>query len=225
MFPLEQGAFEMLLIGAIALIVVGPKDLPVLMRKIGQFTAKMRGMANEFRASFEEMARQSELDELRREVEALRTGQPTSPVGVTGPTVAAQPAIGETEPLASGSSFVSPPHAAPVALSAAASSSPDEPAPSRAAAQGEGGPHDAVVLTAAALAAEPVSEGASGPATGPALGSAAPAVSQTAPKTRSKAARSASDLAAAAQAPAPPGGAKKPRAPRARAEPAQGEPR
>jgi sec-independent protein translocase protein TatB len=79
MFPLEQGAFEMLLIGAIALIVVGPKDLPMLMRKVGQFTAKMRGLAAEFRASFDEMARQSELDDLRREVEALRTGTYTTP--------------------------------------------------------------------------------------------------------------------------------------------------
>ena len=80
MFPLEQGAFEMLLIGAIALIVVGPKDLPMLMRKVGQFTAKMRGLAAEFRASFDEMARQSELDELRKEVEALRTGAYTAPI-------------------------------------------------------------------------------------------------------------------------------------------------
>jgi len=80
MFPLEQGAFEMLLIGAIALIVVGPKDLPMLMRKVGQFTAKMRGLAAEFRASFDDMARQSELDDLRKEVEAMRTGTYTAPI-------------------------------------------------------------------------------------------------------------------------------------------------
>ena len=80
MFPLEQGAFEMLLIGAIALIVVGPKDLPMLMRKVGQFTAKMRGLAAEFRASFDEMARQSELEDLRKEVEALRTGTYIAPI-------------------------------------------------------------------------------------------------------------------------------------------------
>lgn len=71
----DVGATELLLIAAVALIVVGPKDLPILMRKIGQFMAKMRGMANEFRASFDEMARQSELDELRREVHALRSGK------------------------------------------------------------------------------------------------------------------------------------------------------
>lgn len=69
------GGFEILVIGIVALLVVGPKDLPVLMRKVGQFVGKARSMANEFRASFDEMARQSELDELRKEVEALRSGQ------------------------------------------------------------------------------------------------------------------------------------------------------
>ena len=72
MFP-EDRFLEILIIGALALIVIGPKDLPVVMRKLGQFVAKMRGMAAEFRASFDELARQSELDELRKEVEALRT--------------------------------------------------------------------------------------------------------------------------------------------------------
>lgn len=71
----EVGATEYLVIAIVALIVIGPKDLPVLMRRMGQFVAKLRGMANEFRASFDEMARQSELDDLRKEVEAMRRGQ------------------------------------------------------------------------------------------------------------------------------------------------------
>jgi sec-independent protein translocase protein TatB len=75
MFP-EGRLFDFLIVGAVALIVVGPKDLPLLMRKVGQFMARVRGMAAEFRASFDELARQSELDELRREVQALRTGRP-----------------------------------------------------------------------------------------------------------------------------------------------------
>jgi sec-independent protein translocase protein TatB len=74
MFP-EDRFLELLIIGALALIVVGPKDLPVLMRRIGQFVGKMRNMAAEFRASFDELARQSELDDLRKEVEALRHTQ------------------------------------------------------------------------------------------------------------------------------------------------------
>src|SRR3954466_16016908 len=71
----DIGASELLVIAVVALIVIGPKDLPVMLRKLGQFMAKLRGMASEFRASFDEMARQSELDELRREVEAMRKGQ------------------------------------------------------------------------------------------------------------------------------------------------------
>ena len=71
---------HILIVVVVALIVVGPKDLPMLLRKVGQFVGKMRGMANEFRASFDEMARQSELDDLRKEVEAMRAaGQAAIP--------------------------------------------------------------------------------------------------------------------------------------------------
>jgi sec-independent protein translocase protein TatB len=76
----EAGATELIFLAAVALIVVGPKDLPVLLRKVGQFTAKMRALAAEFRSSFDELARQSELDELRREVDALRRGDYSQPV-------------------------------------------------------------------------------------------------------------------------------------------------
>lgn len=78
----EVGATELLVIAAIALIVVGPKDLPVMLRKLGQFLARLRAMANDFRASFDEMARQSELDELRREVEAMRSGRYYDPAAL-----------------------------------------------------------------------------------------------------------------------------------------------
>jgi sec-independent protein translocase protein TatB len=81
----DIGGTELLVIAAVALIVVGPKDLPVLLRKLGQFIGKMRGMASEFRASFDEMARQSELDELRREVQAMRAGQYAAPVQPASP--------------------------------------------------------------------------------------------------------------------------------------------
>ena len=69
----EIGTSEILIIAAIALIVVGPKDLPVLLKRFGQLVGRMRNMAADFRASFEDMARQSELDDLRKEVEAMRT--------------------------------------------------------------------------------------------------------------------------------------------------------
>jgi len=66
---------EYVVIAVVALLVVGPERLPAMLRKLGQMVAKARNMANEFRSSFDEMARQSELDELRKEVDALRRGQ------------------------------------------------------------------------------------------------------------------------------------------------------
>ena len=69
------GGGELVLIAVVALVVVGPKDLPKLLRQLGRFVGKMRRMADEFRTSFEDMARQSELDELRKEVDALRAGK------------------------------------------------------------------------------------------------------------------------------------------------------
>lgn len=82
----EVGATELLVVAAVALIVVGPKDLPILMRKLGQWIAKMRGLASEFRSSFDELARQSELDELRKEVDALRNTRLPDPLSNLQPT-------------------------------------------------------------------------------------------------------------------------------------------
>ncbi|WP_291202457.1 Sec-independent protein translocase protein TatB [Hyphomonas sp.] len=66
------GFSEILVLGLAALIFVGPKDLPMLMRKLGQFIGKGRRMAREFQSAFEDIARQSELDELKKEIEALK---------------------------------------------------------------------------------------------------------------------------------------------------------
>jgi sec-independent protein translocase protein TatB len=73
MFPTGFSTSHMVVILAIALIVVGPKNLPKMLRQVGQFVGRMRSMANDFRTSFEDMARQSELEELRKEVEAMRS--------------------------------------------------------------------------------------------------------------------------------------------------------
>ena len=76
MFDLSWSHILILLV--VALVVVGPKDMPRLLRIIGQWVGKARGMANEFRKSFDDMARQSELDELRKEIENLRHDKPLS---------------------------------------------------------------------------------------------------------------------------------------------------
>jgi sec-independent protein translocase protein TatB len=74
------GFSEILVLAVIALLVVGPRDLPLMLRKLGRQMAKMRALANEFRTGFDELARQAELDELKKEVEALRRGQLDTPV-------------------------------------------------------------------------------------------------------------------------------------------------
>lgn len=79
MFDLFSWSHILLLL-IVALVVVGPKDLPKLMRTAGQWTARARDMANEFRRSFDEMARQSELDELRKEIESLRNERPLADI-------------------------------------------------------------------------------------------------------------------------------------------------
>ena len=66
------GFQELILIALVAIIVVGPKDLPLMMRRLGQFVAKGRALAGEFRAAFDDIARQAELDELRKEIEDLK---------------------------------------------------------------------------------------------------------------------------------------------------------
>lgn len=68
----QFGLSEFLVLAIVALIVVGPKDLPVMMRKLGQMLAKGRSMAREFQAAFDDIARQAELDELRKEIEDLK---------------------------------------------------------------------------------------------------------------------------------------------------------
>ncbi len=66
------GFEEMILLVVMAIIVVGPKDLPLMMRKFGRFTGKMRAMAFEFKQGIDELGRQAELDELRKEVANLK---------------------------------------------------------------------------------------------------------------------------------------------------------
>jgi sec-independent protein translocase protein TatB len=62
---------EFLLIGVVALIVIGPKELPAVMRTIGQWTRKVRGMASEFQNQFQEAIREAEMADLKKEVDDL----------------------------------------------------------------------------------------------------------------------------------------------------------
>lgn len=69
---------ELAIIGVIALVVVGPKDLPKLMRSAGKMAAQARRMADEFRGQMSEALRESELDDLRKSVDEIRSLDPRS---------------------------------------------------------------------------------------------------------------------------------------------------
>jgi sec-independent protein translocase protein TatB len=65
----DIGWSEMAIVLLVALIVIGPKDLPRLARNMGQWAAKGRGMAREFHRALEDMAREAELDKVKSEIE------------------------------------------------------------------------------------------------------------------------------------------------------------
>jgi sec-independent protein translocase protein TatB len=62
---------EFVLIGIVALIVIGPKELPGVLRTVGQYTRKVRGMAAEFQNQFREAMREAEMDDLKKQVDEM----------------------------------------------------------------------------------------------------------------------------------------------------------
>lgn len=61
---LDIGFLELLVIGALALVVVGPKELPGLLRTVGQFVGKARAMARDFQRTMEDAAREADLGDV-----------------------------------------------------------------------------------------------------------------------------------------------------------------
>ncbi len=69
MFDIGWG--ELLVIGIVALVAIGPKELPTVMRTVGQWTAKLRRMAAEFQSQFHEAMREAELADLKKQVDDM----------------------------------------------------------------------------------------------------------------------------------------------------------
>jgi sec-independent protein translocase protein TatB len=63
---LDIAPTELLLCAIVALLVIGPKDLPRAMRTLGQFVSRIRGVGRHFRSGFDEMVRQAEVEEMER---------------------------------------------------------------------------------------------------------------------------------------------------------------
>src|SRR5580704_7972511 len=62
---------EFMLIGVVALIVIGPKELPGVLRTLGQWTRKVRSMANDFQNQFQEAMREAEMADLKKQVDDM----------------------------------------------------------------------------------------------------------------------------------------------------------
>jgi len=64
----DIGWMELLVIGVVALIVVGPKDLPVMFRRLGQFTGRIRAMARDFQRAMDDAADETGMSDLNRDL-------------------------------------------------------------------------------------------------------------------------------------------------------------
>ena len=122
------GMTEMIVIGVIALLVVGPKDLPRLFKGIAGFMRQIRKLTREFQGVVNDMIRESDLDDLRKEAQDLRSS--------IDPTQDLRDAMRETEDeINEASNAVSNPFAQVTTSSeAVASADTPETAPSPAAA-------------------------------------------------------------------------------------------
>lgn len=76
----EVGWTEMLLIAVVMIVVVGPKDLPKMLRTIGRTTSKMRSMAGDFQRQFNDALKEAELDDVKKSVDALKDMNPASQI-------------------------------------------------------------------------------------------------------------------------------------------------
>ena len=82
----DLGWAELLVIGIVALIIVGPKDLPVLFRQVGQFVGKARGMAREFSSAMNQAADQSGVREMSSSINSSLKAA-SNPVGAAADSV------------------------------------------------------------------------------------------------------------------------------------------
>lgn len=99
----DIGSTELLLIAIVAIVVIGPKDLPRALYKLGQVVGKARGMARHFRTGLDAMIREAEMEELEKkwaaENERIMKQWPTGDVGqeIAKPLIASPPPAPEDD--------------------------------------------------------------------------------------------------------------------------------
>jgi sec-independent protein translocase protein TatB len=143
----DIGWSELLVIAIVAIVVVGPKDLPRLMRTFGHYMGKVRGMALDFQRQFEEAVRDSELDEVRKAMRDVRATATSATAAMDQPLMTPKPKAG-TEAL-------EPP--APPAVADAANKLAPKPRAKRAAAKPKAPPAETSAAPKTAKTATPKS--------------------------------------------------------------------
>lgn len=68
----DIGWVEMMIVVVVMIVVIGPKDLPVVLQTIGRWIARLRGMARGFQDNIEEMARETGLEDMRNEINSIQ---------------------------------------------------------------------------------------------------------------------------------------------------------
>jgi sec-independent protein translocase protein TatB len=81
MFDFGLSMSELMVIAVIALIVVGPKDLPKMLRTIARYVTKLRGMAGEFQRHLDAAIRETGIDEVKKDMKNLTNFTVTSDIG------------------------------------------------------------------------------------------------------------------------------------------------
>ena len=76
----DIGGIELLVIAVVAILVVRPKDLPTMLRTVGQYVGRLRSMAREFQHQFEEAARDTGVDEIRKGISSVQDLSPANKV-------------------------------------------------------------------------------------------------------------------------------------------------
>jgi sec-independent protein translocase protein TatB len=76
----DIGWTELVVIAVVAIVVIGPKDLPRAMRTVGQFTGKLKRMAREFQGQFNEAIREAELDDVKKSIQDLAKVDPIADI-------------------------------------------------------------------------------------------------------------------------------------------------
>ena len=143
MFDFGLGSGELLVIAIVALIVIGPKDLPRLLRTMGQYMRKIQGMAREFQNHLNEAAKEAGVEDVKKEVKGMTNFTVTADLDKQGAEIKRAIESSAPKPAPAPAANGAKPVAAPKTNNEAAETEPAKPSPAVAAKPEPGKPKTA----------------------------------------------------------------------------------